>query len=390
MRILFLIHHQAGLSGSAVRAMGMAQGLAALGHEVTLLTASRRVTLLPRVRTVRGVTVIECPDVIPSRWRHGGFGVWDTLSRLRLISTHKFDIVHGFEHRPSVLVPATVLQGRGIPFVSDWSDLWGVDGIFETRSWLGKFTVGTYDKVMEDRTHQRATALTVVSTTLGDRALSTGFPEEMILRVVPGVDPDLVAPIPKAKARRILGLDDDVPILGTMGISDYDDDLVGDVFAALRRSHPRLLLLAIGPPKGKLRLALSQAGLADHVCSLGLLPLERLGEALSCADVLLLPFRDRPINRPRFPNRFGEYLASGRPIVTNDTADLGSVVKQEGVGVAVPDRADMMADAVGELLDDPHQADIMGARGRKLAEGEFSWNGLAKDIEALYMRAIER
>jgi glycosyltransferase involved in cell wall biosynthesis len=373
-----------------MRALGMAQGLAALGHDLTLVTASRQATLLARVQNDHNVTVIECPDVIPSRWRHGGFGVWDTLSRLRLISTHKYHIVHGFEHRPSVIVPAAVLQGRGIPFVSDWSDLWGVDGIFETRSRLGKFTVGTYDRVMEDRTHQRATALTVVSTTLRDRALNTGFPGEMVLRVVPGVNPDLVAPIPKAKARRSFGLEDDVPILGTMGISDYDDDLVGDVFAALSKCHPRVLLLTVGPRKPKLQSVLSQAGLADRVRPLGLLPLGRLGEALSCADVLLLPFRDRPINRPRFPNRFGEYLASGRPIVTNDTADLGYVVKQEGVGVAVPDRADMMADAVSELLDDPHQAAIMGARGRKLAEGEFSWNGLAKDIEALYMRAIAR
>jgi glycosyltransferase involved in cell wall biosynthesis len=390
MRVLILIHNSAGLSGSYSRAVGLARGLARVGHDVTLITASRSPSLLPRVHHVEGVNLIESPDLAPARWRHGGLGIWDVLVRLNLVSGGSFDLVHGFEHRPTVVLPSLFLRRRWqIPFVSDWADLWGDEGIISERTWLGRSTIGIYDSIMEERTHLQATALSVVTQALGFRAIQKGFPPERVLRVFPGVDPGLVKSLEKSEARRRFEVSQEAKVIGYMGVSDYDDDLAGRAFAALARAAPKVMLLSIGPVKPKMLSVIKEAGLENQVRDLGVVLHENLGAALSCADVLILPFSDRPINRPRFPSRFGEYLASGRPIVANSTGDLGDVISSEGVGLAVSDRAESMADNIGMLLDDAELAEQMGRRARHLAEGPFSWDSLARSLEGLYHIAID-
>lgn len=390
MRVLILIHNKAGVGGSYSRAMGLARGLAHLNHDVTLITAPRVPRLRARSTEFEHVHVVESAGLSPSRWRHSGFDLVDVLSRLRHLSSASFDVVHGFEHRPTVLAPSMVTTiGNQIPFVSDWADLWGPGGVAGLRTWLGRNTIGIYDAAVEVRAHLRASALTVVSSALRATAIRKGFPPERVLLVPPGVDPHLVQPIEKVEARRMFGLHPDAMLVAVMGVSDYDDDLAGRSFVALADLVPGVELLSIGPPKPKMLSVIGLAGLQDRVHDLGVIPQPQLSAALGCADVLLLPFSDISLNRPRFPSRFGEYLGSGRAIVSNGTGDIGRVISDEGVGLAVEDRPAPMATAIAALLSNAELAEQIGRRARRLAEGDFSWDHIAKQVEALYRKAID-
>lgn len=165
MRILILIHNIAERSGSSSRATGLARGLAALGHQVDVVCASRKAGFRPVLRVLDGIRLIESPDLAPARVRHAGFGAWDLAHRMRWVSSERYDLVHAFEHRPTSLLPALWLRKTtDIPLISDWADIWGEGGIIGARSMLSRWTVGTYDRAVEARAHAAASAMTVVST----------------------------------------------------------------------------------------------------------------------------------------------------------------------------------------------------------------------------------
>ena len=99
---------------------------------------------------------------------------------------------------------------------------------------------------------------------------------------------------------------------------------------------------------------------------------------------MLLPLSDRPVNSARFPNRFGNYLAAGRPIATNPTGDVGEVVEREQVGIVAPDEPGAFADAVLRLLDDLPTCGAMGRRARDLAETRYSWPAAVEPAYLMY------
>lgn len=215
-----------------------------------------------------------------------------------------------------------------------------------------------------------------------------GYPSGRVSVIWPGANPDHIRPVGVLAARTQFRIDLQAQVVGYMGISSYDDELAGRTFAELARTLPRALLLLIGPPKLKLQAVIESAKLQTRIRDIGFVPSDSLGAALSCADVLLLPFSDRPVNQCRFPSRFGEYLAAGRAMVANETGDLGEVVRGERVGLATRDRPEEMAHAVQVLLEDTGLAREIGSRARQLAETRFSWNALARDVERLYLRAM--
>ena len=120
----------------------------------------------------------------------------------------------------------------------------------------------------------------------------------------------------------------------------------------------------------------------------GTVPYEQLGEILSCGDVMLLPYTNTTINIARFPNRFGEYLAAGRPIITNRIGDHAVVVEQERIGMVTEPDSQSFAEGIASLLESPTQLGEMGKRARILAETRFTWRAIAAPIAKLYAELI--
>jgi glycosyltransferase involved in cell wall biosynthesis len=109
---------------------------------------------------------------------------------------------------------------------------------------------------------------------------------------------------------------------------------------------------------------------------------------LAAGDLMLLPFRDSPVNRGRYPNKLGDYLAAGRPVLTNRTGDLGQLVEQERVGALAGETGAAMAAVAFELLQDPDRLEELGRRARRLAETRMSWGQRAMELEAAYRRVV--
>jgi glycosyltransferase involved in cell wall biosynthesis len=385
VRIVMLVHNTIA-RGTFNRAHSLGRHLVARGHEVTLL-AGASVRARRQRRNLNGVEVVEAFDPLPGRARESGLSPFDLASRMRYLRGKRYDLVHCFDHRPTVSLPALFFaRRRQIPCIFDWADLWGLEGIASQRGLFSRAFLGSVDQFLEDRVRHRADALTVINTKLRDRARQRFHMPIHLLPV--GANSDVIQPLSKREMRRRFGLPENAAIALHAGLSPYDAAYLANSFVELVRRHPGAMLVIAGRRFPVLDRIIAEAGFSFKLVRLGMLDREALAAAMACADVLLLPYTKRIVNLYRYPNKLGDYLSAGRPIVTNDTGDLGRLVAEERVGLVVPDTPEAFALAVKKLFDDTALADELGRRGRALAETKLDWRFLARDLETFYSQTL--
>lgn len=383
LRILLLTHNLAGLGGSYMRGFSLARQLGSLGHSVTLMASRSRAGITSRVTIKDGVSLLEMPDLFPSRTRNGGLSPVDSLGRALWIGRRRFDIVHAFDHRPAVSIPSLVGKARGAILVSDWADLWGEGGIADERGRVG-WLLGRTDDLWERQFRRWVDGVTVITSHLRGRLEAIGVPMERQLLLPPGANTDLIRPLNRAEIRRSYGLPADAQIVGFTGFAPYDSELLVEVVWRIISAEPAAIVVASGRIPENLRVELRQRGLEGRLRDLGVVPFADLEKVLACADVLLMPYADKEVNRSRFPNRFGDYLASGRMIVTNRTGDLGEMVRENRIAVLAPEAPDEFASEVVNLLNDASRCEEYALRARRFAEDVLSWEVLARRVERFY------
>src|SRR5439155_1730769 len=133
-----------------------------------------------------------------------------------------------------------------------------------------------------------ASALTVISRALGERARALGVAPERIHRLPGGVDPERWRPRPTARARERLGLPRGRPILLFSGFVHYDIALVAEAFArVLAPAEPaamaRAVLDLLADPARRERLGARSREFVATRLSYAILagPLERLYRTLA-------------------------------------------------------------------------------------------------------------
>src|SRR4051812_12626760 len=141
-----MLVHNTIARGTYNRAHSLGRHLVRRGHQVTLL-AGASVRGKRQRRPLNGVEVIEAFDPLPRRARESGLSPFDFASRMRFLVGERYDLIHCFDHRPTVSVPALLFaRARQTPCIFDWADLWGCEGIASQRSLLGRAFFGSLDQ----------------------------------------------------------------------------------------------------------------------------------------------------------------------------------------------------------------------------------------------------
>ncbi len=368
-----------------MRSFSLARQLVPLGYEVTLVASRSTPGLSLRHSNEDGVQQIEMPDLLPRRVRHGGLSPMDILMRSTWLLSKRFDLIHAFDHRPAVILPALIgRRAKKALFVSDWADLWGSEGIASERSSnLGKL-MGHLDDYVENRIRLRADGVTAISSDLDRRLDEQGVPKGLRMILPPGANLDLIRPIDKETARIKLGLPADTHIVAFSGFAPYDQTFLFQAILHLLRKDQRVRVISSGAVVASLADLAKREGFAKRVIQYGTLALDEIGTVLGAADVLLLPYLNTPVNRGRFPNKFGDYLAAGRPIVTHRTGDLGELVGREDLGILSSEIPEEFAEDVLKLLHSPAERLRMGRNARRFAEQHWSWKLRAQQLSAFY------
>ena len=84
-----------------------------------------------------------------------------------------------------------------------------------------------------------------------------------------------------------------------------------------------------------------------------------------------------------------EAMATGLPIVATEVSGTVQVMLPNETGILVPPGdVPRLAQAIGQLLSDPTQAQAMGMAARRRVEAEFSAQKQADEYLALYYRLL--
>lgn len=385
MNILILTYEIKGRGGNYIRCYSLGLKLSKMGHQVTIIASPESVRLYSKISHIDNLTIIETADFFPEKIRHDGFSPIDLMERIYHVIVHRYDIVHAFGHRPTVAIPALLHRMvHGKPYIADWSDLWGEGGIAEERKNIIGKLIGWFDQQTECRVYKQASAITVISHYLKQKALTLGIQSKAVFLVPVGSSHDTIKSLSQRYSRSLLSIPQNIFLVLFSGVANYDQILLANTFVELTFLNKNVRLLFLGSYMPLFWNKLHQSHKEHLVLYEKFVPHEKLGLYLSCADIFLLPYTNREINRARLPNKIGDYLAAGRPTVTNPTGDLEELFKQHSIGILASENPKKFATEINKLLQQKEKRKEMGRKAREISCSVLSWEKLAKQLDQFY------
>ncbi len=385
MRILIHgINYFPELTGIGKYTGEMAEWLAALGHEVRVVTTP---PYYPEWKigeaysgfryakaTIDGVTVYRCPLWVPRKLsgmkrlvHHTSFA----LSSFPVMLAQVFwrpDVVlvvaPSFFCAPQAALVARLCGAKAWLHLQDFE----IDAAFELGMLRGdglRRVVAAFERWLMRRFDVVSTISERMLALLGSKGVAPGkamlFPNWVDISAIASL-----SGISPYKAE--LGLAPDAVVAlysGNMG-SKQGLELLPQV-AALLVDRPDIQFVFCGDGAGKPGLVQGCGGL-PNVRFLDLQPVDRLNDLLGLADIHLLPQRAGAADLV-MPSKLTGMLASGRAILATASPESQLSYVLEGCGLVVPPESpEMMAEGLRRLADDAPLRERLGRAARLYAE----------------------
>jgi glycosyltransferase involved in cell wall biosynthesis len=363
MRILSVTQSYAPFfefGGPPVKVRALAEGLAARGHSVTVLTADwgleKRLQQLPNEapaerepfglrRKIAGVTAIYLGNRLEYR-----AASWNpALPRFLRARLREFDVVHIFGLY-DLLGPrvAAVCREKKIPFVVE------TIGMFVPRVrnlWLKRLYQLSLGRKM------LAGASAVIATAEQEKAelIAGGIPKEKIVLRRNGVEGPRVLP-ERGRFREAMSIPREAKLLLFLGrLSEKKSPhLLLQVFAKLVASETRgqspMHLAFVGPDEGgmlaklkKMAVSISPAGRVHFSPALAD---TAKWQAYRDADIFVLPSQNE-----NFGNTAAEAVAAGTPVIVTDQCGIAPLLA-DVAGLVVKHNESALTNGIQDLLHD--------------------------------------
>src|ERR1700730_9508435 len=378
--------------GPTVKVRALARGMAAAGHQVTILSADQRFDTATR-KTV---------DAIPTRW---GFEAREdsveavylhTRARYRLLTWNpgvaavcrecwaSYDLIHIYGlydligpqvanacrrlARPYVVEPMGMFQPivRNIPMKRFYHGV------------LGGIMIRGTSRLIATADQER------------QELLKGGIPEHKIVVRRNGIDVPAEFP-PPGRFRNQWGISSNLKLVLFLGrlVSKKSPDMMLEAYARWKQhnsgSQPSLLVMA-GPDEGDgfrqhLETIAAQMGLNGGVLFTGPLYGDAKWAAYRDADLFVLPSQNE-----NFGNTAAEAVACGTPVLVTDTCGIAPIVDR-GAGLVVSHDCAALEAGLEKILDDP-------AFAARLREGcgevarSLGWAEPLAQMDSLYKQLV--
>ena len=302
--------------------------------------------------------------------RRGADPRW-TLRLRRLLRTGNYAIVH--THSPVPAAAARLLARSPIRLIHTEHNVWD------------RYRRPTY--VANALTYPRNDAVIAVSDGVADSIRRPRWVPgrySQVETLLHGVEPDSAprGPEARAAARRELGLDESVPVIGTVANFTPKKDHAGllEAFERIRTRIPEAMLLLVGsgPLEVDLRADVRARTLDGHVRFLG--SRDDVPTLLPALDVFVLGSRFEGL-----PISLLEAMAAEVACVSTRVGGIPEAITDGVEGRLVPAGApSALADAIIEVLDDRDERASLASAGRARVGAEFSIARAVIRMEAIY------
>ena len=382
--------------GQNVYVAHVARQLHRAGHEVDVFTRRDR-ALLPLVSDMDGVRVIHVPAGPPMQLPKERLLPYmpafaDFLVGFCRKERRPYDVIHA-NFFMSGLAALKVKDTLKVPLVMTFHALGRVrrlhqgasDGFPDERFAIEDELVRRSDRVIAECPADEA-----------DLVELYGADSTRISVVACGFDPGEFHPVPRDEARDALGWSRDaftVLQLGRLVPRKGIDNVVAGVAALRQRYDSRAQLYVVGgdaetpneiatPEIARLRGVAHRCGIDDQVTFVGRRDRALLHYYYSAADVFVTtpwyePFGITPV----------EAMACATPVIGADVGGIRHTVRDGETGFLVPPRdPEALAARLEALRADPGRARAMGEAGRQRANAHFTWRGIARQLEDVYLQ----
>ena len=387
-KILYIHYGRKGIDGWG-RSFKIASSLTKLGENVTFITLQNKNRIFPYIEEIiQNVKVVSFPELLPSKLKKLGFGFLSIYLKKRYLQDKEFDLlITDTIHRPSsykiVNYAKKILK---IKYISEWWDYYGSGGQYENKNRFFKYFFG-YKELKGEIAHRKnVDGIICLSEFTKERAISSGIKEDKLIVVHGGCDVSQIKYYNSSIIhRKKYNIPEDKLVLGFIGINETEiEDLEPflNVMPELSKQN-KICWFTTGQILSKKTKIKYDIG--NELIELGWVDEKEFNKVISCADVFLLLQKDNLKNKARWPNKLGDYLSAGRPVLTNPINDIKIFIEKYPEGfILVEWNKNSIIAVLYYILN--HSSILLKASkiNRTIAENSESWLKKAEIIKSFY------
>lgn len=348
--------------GGEAQLIHLARGLARRGHR-QLIVGQPDSPLMARAAAAGLDTV---PLRIPSEW-----SVWPVFRLVKMLRGNSADVIH--MHTSHAGTPgglAARLAGTPVRILSRRVD-------FSVRG----------NPLRKAKYEWGIDRIIAVSDGIREVLVRDGIRPEKISVIRSGIDLTAFDPaLPREKFRKELGLDDQTPLIGTVGhFADHKGHryLIEAAPTVIERIPPaRFVLVGEGALRQALEARAAGLNLGNRVIFTGFR--HDIPSILAALDLFVLPSHLEGLCTSLM-----DAMAMKKPVVAARTGGVPEVVEDGVTGRLVPPRdSAALAEAVVALMADPGLRTRMGEAARQRVEMRFSAELMVDETERVYNEVL--
>jgi glycosyltransferase involved in cell wall biosynthesis len=217
------------------------------------------------------------------------------------------------------------------------------------------------------------------------------------ITVIPcGTDIERFGRVSQEEGRAKLGIASEEKVILYVGRFDHRKGIETLVRAVGRREvrqHQNLkLIIAGGSTPGqsdgqereRIAAIVRELGLENLTIFAGRVEHSELAYYYAAADICVVPSHYEPFGLVAI-----EAMASGTPVVASEVGGLKYTVLDEVTGLLAPPQDEAgFANAIDLILSDAQWRKQLGQNARERVESKFSWDGVANQLERLYLSQL--
>lgn len=356
-----------GSGGTELNAVRTLERLDRSRFDVTLVSLTADGPLRERYERA-GIPV----HVVPISNMYGAATLRQAAGLRAWLRRERVDVVHCHDIYTNVFGVACA-RAAGVPLV------------IASRRWWHALAGRAYDVANGISYRLLAHRVLANSTLVAAQLAAEGVPERKIVVIPNFLDETAFAPLAEAEreaALRRFGVPPDAVVVGAVAMLRAEKDLgtLVRAVATLAPAHPRLHLLLVGggPCQAELAESARSLGIADRVHFAGYHAGSPNPHAYLDVSVLCSLHEG-------FPNTIIEAMAAGRPVVATRVGGVPDAAV-DGVTALLtpPGDADVLAAALGRLVEDPTLRRRLGEAGRERAAQHFRAERVLGKLWQLY------